>query len=656
MAKGKMRIDDLSKFGSVASPKISPNEREAIFLKTVIDEVENDYVSTLHHIDLESGACTQWTHGKERISAPAWSADGKHIAFLSNRDGKKQLYVMPARGGEARVVTSFPKGVVRFQWAPCGEKIWVNGPVRKGDMFEKETEELSEPTAYRVTTMKYKAEGLGLLPQQTHHHIGLLDLTTGEMTPFTEGDFDYDLLAVSHQGDKLVMRVNRVENQDDSFKTPLILVDVASKEETVITDADGRYGSAVFSPNDVYLAYVGADRTYENATQPKLFVYECDTALTTCLTEGIDAPVGDLAVADAQQGISASPVVWTKDNDLYFQLSTMGDVRLYYASLDGMIFPASPEQEHIYDYDVAKSGLFALVAKSDAVHPGDLYQLTITTGERKALTSVNETFVEEVELVMPEAIVYKGANDWDIHGWLMKPAGFEEGKKYPLIVEIHGGPAAMYANTFFHEMQVLAAKGFGVLYVNPRGSHGYSQAFVDAVRGDYGGGDYADIMAGLDYVLAENDWIDAERLGVTGGSYGGFLTNWIIGKTNRFKAAVTQRSISNWVSFYGVSDIGYYFSEWQHKVGVRDVEKLWNLSPLKYAEQIDTPLLIIHGENDLRCPIEQAEQLYITLKRMGKEAEFVRFPESDHNLSRTGKPSLRMERLKEIVNWMEKFV
>ena len=147
----------------------------------------------------------------------------------------------------------------------------------------------------------------------------------------------------------------------------------------------------------------------------------------------------------------------------------------------------------------------------------------------------------------------------------MKPAGYEEGQKYPLIVEIHGGPHAMYANTFFHELQLLAAQGYGVLYVNPRGSHGYSQEFVDAVRGDYGGGDYEDIMAGLDYVLEENDWIDTDRLGVTGGSYGGFMTNWIVGHTNRFKAAVTQRSISNWISFFGVSDIGYYFSDWQHR-------------------------------------------------------------------------------------------
>src|SRR5699024_1419770 len=386
------------------------------------------------------------------------------------------------------------------------------------------------------------------------------------------------------------------------------------------------------------------------------YVYNSEDGTVTCLTEGIDAPVGDLVVADAQQSTSGRIVSWTKRNDIYFTLSTMGDVRLYYADLEGAIYPASPEKEHVYEYSLANNGEFAIVGVSTPTHPGELYKQSMTTGEREKLTTVNEQFVQEVQLVEPEAIVYKSVKDWEVHGWLLKPAGFEEGKKYPLVVEVHGGPATMYANSFFHEMQLLAAKGYGVVYVNPRGSHGYSQEFVDAVRHDYGGGDYADIMAGLDHVIEENVWIDTDRLGVTGGSYGGFMTNWIVGHTNRFKAAVTQRSISNWISFYGVSDIGYYFSEWQHGADMTDVEKLWDFSPLKYVENVETPLLILHSENDLRCPMEQAEQLFITLKRMGKETELVRFPNEDHNLSRTGTPHLRVARLNEITDWFERYV
>jgi dipeptidyl aminopeptidase/acylaminoacyl peptidase len=235
------------------------------------------------------------------------------------------------------------------------------------------------------------------------------------------------------------------------------------------------------------------------------------------LTEGIDAPVGDYVVADSQQGADAPSVVWTQDNHLYFQLSTMGDVRLYVATLEGEMYPATGDDEHIYGYDVAKSGEFALVTVSNSTEIGELYVQTIATGERQALTSFNESFENEVELVQPEAIMFQGAKDWAVHGWLMKPAGYEEGNKYPLIVEIHGGPHAMFANTFFHELQLLAAQGYGVLYINPRGSHGYSQQFVDAVRGDYGGGDYEDIMAAVDSVVTDNGWIDENRLGVTGG-------------------------------------------------------------------------------------------------------------------------------------------
>ena len=658
MGKRILEVNDLFEFVSVASPKIAPNEKEAVFTKTSIDEEENKYITNLFHVDLETDDVTQWTYGNDRVSSPAWSVDGKVVAFLSNRDEKNQVYVMPATGGEAKKVTDFDKGVSSFLWSPCGKKLWVNASVKEDETFTyiEEKDDKKKPKPYRATKMKYQMDGVGLLPQDMYRQIGVVEIASGEVTQFTEGNHQHSLLAVSHDGKKIVMGVNRNDNQDREFKQPLYLVDVDTKEEVVLIDSDGYYGGVAFSHDDAYIAFTGADRTYENATQSELYVYNCADQTTTCITENIDAPVGDLVVADAQQGTSAPAVVWTKDHALYFQLSTMGDVRLYYASLDGAIYPASPENEHIYDYDLVEDGTFAVVAVSSAIHPGELYKQTIATGERKALTSFNKKFIEEVTLVEPEAIVYKSEKDWDVHGWLLKPSNFKEGEKYPLIVEVHGGPATMYANSFFHELQLLAAKGYGVLYVNPRGSHGYSQEFVDAVRSDYGGGDYADIMAGLDYVFAENEWIDTERLGVTGGSYGGFMTNWIVGHTNRFKAAVTQRSISNWVSFYGVSDIGYYFSEWQHGADMTDVQRLWDFSPLKYAENIETPLLILHSENDLRCPMEQAEQLFITLKSMEKETELVRFPQADHNLSRTGIPNLRIERLNEITGWFEKYL
>lgn len=658
MAKKAVETKDLTKLISVADPHLSPDGTRAVFVKTHIDEEENTYITNLWHVDIDSSELTQWTYGKQRVSSPQWSEDGKSVAFLSDRNGKNQLYILSARGGEARELTDFEKGINSFRWSPCSKKIWFDAMVKEGQTFtdKEEKEEKKFPEPYVVDKMKYKMDGMGLLPKEFHRQIGVIDIESKEVEQITEGTYHHGLEAVSHDGSKLVYGVTREENLDFVFRQPLFIYDIESKEETPLVDEDGYFGSAAFSHDDAYIAYIGSPRQFQNATHTELYVHSIGSGTTVCLTEGLDIPVGDYVVADHQQSANAPGVVWTKDDHLYFQVSAMGDVRLYFASLDGAVYPASPDMEHVYGYDIARSGEFALATISHPVEPGELYHLTIATGERKALTSFNKTYLDETELMAPQLVTAKGAKDWVVHGWLLKPYGFEEGKKYPLVVNIHGGPHAMYANTFFHEMQLLAARGFGVLYVNPRGSHGYSQEFVDAVRGDYGGGDYEDIMKSLDGAIEVNSWIDTDRLGVTGGSYGGFMTNWIVGHTDRFKAAVTQRSISNWISFFGVSDIGYYFSEWQMQADMTDVDKLWQHSPLKYAKNVETPLLILHSENDYRCPIEQAEQLYITLKSMGKETEFVRFPEADHNLSRTGKPNLRFARLEQIVGWMEKYL
>ncbi|WP_422122736.1 S9 family peptidase [Planococcus sp. X10-3] len=658
MAKKAVEIKDLTKLISVADPHLSPDGTEAVFIRTHIDEEDNKYISHLWHVSLETGELSQWTYGKQRVSSPQWSEDGKSVAFLSDRTEKNQLYILPAKGGEARDLTDFEKGVNSFRWSPCNKKIWFDAMVKEGQTFtdKEEKDEKKFPEPYVVDKMKYKMDGMGLLPKEFHRQIGLIDIESKEVEQITDGTHHHGLEAVSHDGSKLVYGVTREENLDFVFRQPLFIYDTESKEETALVDEEGYFGSAVFSHDDAHIAYVGSTRHYQNATHTELYVHTLASKTSICLTEGLDIPVGDYVVADHQQSADAPGAVWTTDNHLYFQVSTMGDVRLYFASLDGAVYPASPDMEHVYGYDIARNGEFALAAITNPVDPGELYHLTIATGDRKALTSFNKTYLDETELVAPELIIAKGAKDWAVHGWLMKPYGFKEGEKYPLVVNIHGGPHAMYANSFFHEMQLLAARGFGVLYVNPRGSHGYSQEFVDAVRGDYGGGDYEDIMKSLDGAIEANSWIDTDRLGVTGGSYGGFMTNWIVGHSNRFKAAVTQRSISNWISFFGVSDIGYYFSEWQMQADMTDVDKLWHHSPLKYAKNVETPLLILHSENDYRCPIEQSEQLYITLKSMGKETEFVRFPEADHNLSRTGKPNLRFARLEQIAGWMEKYL
>jgi dipeptidyl aminopeptidase/acylaminoacyl peptidase len=241
-----------------------------------------------------------------------------------------------------------------------------------------------------------------------------------------------------------------------------------------------------------------------------------------------------------------------------------------------------------------------------------------------------------------------------VHGWLMKPPGFSERKKWPLVLEVHGGPETMYGATFVHEFQVLAARGYAVLFTNPRGSKGYGEAFTSRIFADWGNQDAADCMAAVD-AASQWRWVDTTRLGVTGGSYGGFMTAWLVGHTNRFRAAVSQRGCYNFASFYGTSDIGPWFGDYILGGPVYEREALYReRSPLTYARDMRTPLLLIHSEQDLRCPIEQAEQLFVQLRRMGKvEVEMVRFPEESHNLSRSGRPDRRIERLERIYGWFD---
>ncbi|HVB74055.1 MAG TPA: S9 family peptidase, partial [Ktedonobacteraceae bacterium] len=278
---------------------------------------------------------------------------------------------------------------------------------------------------------------------------------------------------------------------------------------------------------------------------------------------------------------------------------------------------------------------------------------TDASGEMRRVTDFNEPLLSEIALSTPEYMSYSGTDGWPMDGWVMKPQDFDPTKKYPLIVEIHGGPATQYGYGYFHEMQLLTAAGYVVLYTNPRGSLGYGRDFSLAVRGAWGEKESLDIMAGVD-ALIQKGYIDEQRMGVTGGSYGGFMTNWLISHNDRFKVAVTDRSVTNIASDFGSGDFGWTFADDELETTPwDDHEKYMHMSPISYVKNIHTPLLIIHSEQDLRCNIEQAEQLFAALQYMGREVLFVRFEGQSHGMSRGGHPKLRVERLKHILGWFE---
>ncbi|MFD0049593.1 S9 family peptidase [Actinomycetes bacterium NPDC127524] len=660
MNKKGITAEDLYQLKSVTDPQLSPDGSLIAYIQTSIDDETDKYLSNLFVYSLLSRKTVQWTFGNFRHSSPRWSPDGQSLAFLSNRTGKNQIYLMSTYGGEAKQLTDFTYGASTPIWSPDSALLLTGCGLKTGESLEsvhdkENKDDRSEGLIYH--SIKYKADGKGYL-NEVFQQLVIVNVQTKEFKLLTEGNRDYHPSGWSPDGSKVVYHTDEAEDRDYRYISDVFIMEAATKEKENVTNGRGVFYGAKWSPDGRYLIMQGHEAEYKGATLAKIWLFQTEDHSFSCLTDGWDVEVGDMAIGDFQIGAADPGLMWTKDSaGFYFLISDHGNTGVYYGTIEGAMYPSILESQHVYGLSINPETHHAAVAISLPDQPGDLFTYNLSTGEKEQITFVNEPFLKDRFLSKAEPIVFQSADGLDIHGWMMKPVNFQEGQKYPLILEIHGGPHAMYANSYFHEFQSLVSEGYAVLFTNPRGSHGYGQEFVNAVRGDYGGMDYADLMAAVDHALSTYDFIDSKRLGVTGGSYGGFMTNWIVGHTDRFKAAVTQRCISNWLSFYGVSDIGYYFTEWE--VGgdiLDDPEKLWHHSPLKYAKHVTTPLLLLHGEKDFRCPIEQSEQFYVALKRQKKEAVLVSFPDQTHEVSRSGAPKMKLQHVQQIRDWFKKYL
>jgi dipeptidyl aminopeptidase/acylaminoacyl peptidase len=646
-----MLPEDIYELVNAGDPRISPDGSRIAFVVTAVDRESNEYRGAIWVAPLDGSAKPrQFTSGERRDSTPRWSPDGNWLAFASNRGEDKtpmNLYVIPAEGGESRKLTDQKESVEEIAWAPDSKRVAFVARVRD-EAYAEEDDKKRAPR--RFTRVFHKLDSVGFTGDR-RKHLFVVELDGGDPRQLTSGDFEHAGATWSPDGKRIVIDGLRDERWDVELVNRLYSVDVAgSSEPKALTGDDGSYGDPSFSPDGSRIAYrwTPEDGTYPHHSQ--LGVMNADGSDPKLLTTSLDLQCGPYP--DSREP------VWDGDR-LVFTVEDGGNLHVYTVAADG-----SSEPERIVDgervitaFDMRDSKL-AYVASTHTT----MRELYVgTDGQR--VTNVGDAYTQGRELAKPERFTAVSADGYEVDAWIVRPAGFEPGKRYPAVLTIHGGPFAQYGTGFFDEVQVYAAAGYVVLFSNPRGGSGYSEEHGRAIRGpmnDAGPGwgtrDYEDVMAVVDTALANFDFIDPERLGVIGGSYGGFMTSWIIGHTNRFKAAISERAVNNLVSMFGSSDLFWIFQRQFGGPMWENVDAYLERSPSTYAQQMDTPVLVLHSEQDLRCNIEQGEHLFTLLRLLGKDVEMVRFPAESHELSRGGSPIHRVVRFETILEYFGRYL
>ncbi len=676
--------EDLLSLELAGEPQLSPDGRKVAYVVSRIDKEKNEYRRQIFMVDATPGARPlPFTAGTKSDHSPRWSPDGSQLAFVSTRSGKGQIWVMGAFGGEARQLTRFKGGVSGEPvWSPDGQSIAFTatvaaGPLKTEDDKDDESDLYRKYTkgVKRISRIHYKLDGAGFVEPDKHQQVFVVHVAEDRPEPkqITRGPWNHSSPAWAPDSRSIAFVANRREDDDYCpFYEDLWIqsLDAPEAQPVRLTPGTLSLGNPAWSPDGSQLAFLGSeyDQAFQGYSSTRVWVVGRDGSGLRRVDTGWDRTMRPAVIYD-MPAPGGTRLTWTPDGSALIALgSDSGRQQVYAVDVEsGSVTPLTSGDHAVtsYSYD-ARCRKLAVGLTTPAV-PSDIY--LVEGPDLLRLTHVNEALLAEVELAPVEAYSFStapGDNAFlqrhgcetlgQTDGWVMKPAGFEEGKQYPAILEVHGGPMGMYGWTFFMEFQVLAAAGYAVVYTNPRGSQGYSEHFCACIQADWGNLDYLDVMAGLDAALQRFPWIDRERLGIAGGSYGGFMTNWAVGHTDRFKAAVTMRSVVNEASSVGTSDFGFVDMSTYPTKPWEDMSFYRQVSPITFVEKIHTPLLIEHQEEDLRCPIEQAEQLYTALKVLRRTVEFVRYPESSHGMSRTGKPWLRVHRLKTIREWFTQYI
>lgn len=665
MNKRFISAEDLYEIEIITSCQISPDGKTILYALQKVEKESEKKNCHLWCIPVQGGNPQQLTYGKHSNTTPKWSPDGNWIAFLSNRQNEKQsqIFLLPTRGGEARPLTDLHGDIEYFVWSPDSKKLAIQfrqqDPEDVAMLEDEKKKELGR--VYRRVTDRvfYKLDAYGYLPE-ARYHLWVIDIETKELHQITDSKNQNETgPAWSPDGKFLAFFSNRTEQPDlNPGKTDLFLYNLEEGNFYKIGTPEGYKADARFSPDGNQIAYLGQEGLKQDYKNIELFVVDLEGETTArSLTAKFDFDVGGGVLNDTGSVRNTSPI-WSKEGkELYFQVGRHGRTSLHKIAVDGSGLETMLEYDGVVsDFSLDTKGDHIAYVHGTMFDPCQVAVLDVTTKNHRLLTHINRKLLDQLDFGQLEEVWFKGADDNDLQGWVLKPPNFNPGKQYPSILEIHGGPLTQYGFFFMHEFFYLAAQGYVVYFCNPRGGQGYGEAHAKAIyHGKWGTVDFKDLMVWAD-TMGKHAYIDPTNMFVTGGSYGGYMTVWIIGHTDRFKAAVSQRCVSNLISMWGSSDFNWSFQEiFDDHAPFENLDVLWECSPIKHIGHAKTPTLIIHSMQDLRCAIEQSEQVYVALKKLGVDTEFLIFPDSPHGLSRNGRTDRRIARLKSISEWFDRY-
>jgi dipeptidyl aminopeptidase/acylaminoacyl peptidase len=647
-----MRPDDITRLRGVGDPQISPDGTRVAFVLTTASEERDEYLSNVWIVATGGGEPRRFTTGPTRDTHPRWSPDGRWLAFASDRGASKkaQLYAMPADGGEAIQLTDLPNGVAPaagLAWSPDSTRLAFVARVGGWQEPERQEDRGKSRPAHVVTTLKYRFEGLGYTHDR-RPHIFVVAVPGGAPVQLTDGDVPDGWPTWSPDGARIAFVAERHETRDTDVTDAIYEVAAGGGDVRRVSPSVAVMWSPAYAPDGHGIAHAGM-RVAEDGHNFLLYLQPADGGERVGLTESLDRPLWEIV-----------PPVWSADGEwLLFVGRHEGTCPLYRVRAKGgdPPVPIVAGRRVVTGVSVARHTAALAFTAADPTSPAELFVCHLDGSGERQLTRLNEGWAAEVERSAPERFRFHRAG-FDIDVWVMKPVPFDTSRRYPGLLWIHGGPHREFSDGFWAEAQIDAGAGYAVIYVNPRGSQSYGERFSRAVVGDWGGGDFEDLMVGVDEALRRFPWIDGDRLGVLGVSYGGFMTSWVVGHTQRFKAACSEAGINNVATQVGTSDIGWHWTI-HEQGGVppwEDVARYVQRSPVSYADKVRTPLLLVHGESDLRCNIIESEQMFVALKRLGRTVTFVRVPDAGHGFGALGRPRQRLERYRIILDWFATYL